>query len=137
MTEEENMTENMTYDELLQLWYEEQDQYINEILDSTPETRKDWSTDDWVQALYWNPGFIDAEDCPINEFSPEEWAEIVVNGDGFEPQYCPIPEKVIPLLSKNDFKDRDSQYVYVVQISCDWLDQFLPDVPPYNPDDEE
>ena len=128
----------MTEDEELQLRYEEEfEQLIDEVLTSTPETRKDWTTDEWVPALFWNPGFIEAEDCPIHEFSPREWAEIVVNGDGFEAQYCPIPEKVIPLLSKNDFKDRDSQYVYVVQISCGWLDQFMPDVPPYRPEDDE
>ena len=128
----------MTEDEELQLRYEEElEQLIDEVLTSTPETRKDWTTDEWVQALFWNPGFIEAEDCPIREFSPREWAEIVVNGDGFEAQYCPIPEKVIPLLSKNDFKDRDSQYVYVVRISCDWLEQFMPDVPPYRPEDDE
>ena len=105
----------------------EEDIFVEEeIMNSTPESRKDWSAADWVYGIFWNCGLIYEEDCPISEFSPDEWAEIISSGSEIEAQFCPCPEKVLPLLSKEEFRHWSGVSVCTALVLCDWLGPLLP-----------
>ena len=64
--------EDKLYDRAMKELAKEQDRYIQSLWDSTPEIRKEWDLDEWVQAIYWYKGLIYEQDCPISKFSPEQ-----------------------------------------------------------------
>lgn len=127
----------MNEEDELNRFYEELDEFIQEVMESTAETRQLWTVDDWSEALFWNPALVEEKDFPAAELSPQQWADIITNGDGFEAQYCPCPEKVLPLLREDDFRDKDTEYLRILYMSCAWIAPLLPDIPLCDPGEEE
>ena len=115
------------FDRAMREWGEEEDRYIRSLWESTPQTRKDWDSDEWVRAIYWHKGLIYEDDCPISEFSPEEWKEIIVEGWGVEAQFCPCEKEVLALLTKEDFKSFGSNNMCMtLALDGDWLAHLFP-----------
>ena len=115
-------------DRLMREWIEEEDCLIKSILESTPENRKDWSLDEWVYALFRSSGgLIYESDCPIDQFSPEQWRDIIVDGSGVEAQFCPCPDEVLALMTKDDFKNWGScRICTTLVLEGEWLAHLLP-----------
>lgn len=115
------------FDRAMRELAEEQDRYIQRLWDSTSETRKEWDLDEWVRAIYWHKGLIYERDCPVSEFSPEQWKEIIVDGCGVEAQFCPCEKEVLAILSKEDFKWFGSNNICTtLAIDGEWLAPLLP-----------
>ena len=125
------MAENENFNELFELtmqkMQEEQNRYIYSLKDSTPETRKNWSVVDWVEALMWEKGLIFDKDFPADALTPELWKEILICGIGCEAQAVPKPDKVLAILTKEDFKSYSS-FNTCLTLACDgeWLAPVLP-----------
>ena len=108
-------------------FYEEQNKYIASVMESTPENRKEWNLDEWIEAMQWHSGLIYENDCPIDSFSPEHWKEIIISGTGCEAQFCPCPDKVLALLDKSDFSSCSSYNICMcLALEGEWLAPLLP-----------
>lgn len=106
---------------------ENEDRFIQMVWTSTPRSRKKWDLDKWIQAIYWHKGIIYEKDCPTSEFSPEQWAWIILDGCGVEAQFCPCQKEVLTLLTKDDFKGFGSSNICTNLMSGgDWLAHLMP-----------
>lgn len=115
------------YDLAMAEFVEEQDRYIHSLWESTPKSRKKWDLDEWVDAILWNTGLIYEKDCPLSEFSPEQWREILMHGSGVEAQFCPCEKEVLKLLCKEDFSSYGSGNICtLLALEGEWLGHLLP-----------
>lgn len=107
---------------------EEEDKYIqDEILNGTPATREAWGIEEWKYGIRWYPDLISKKDCPINDFSAEDWKDIILESDPLVVQYCNCIKKVLAILTKDDFRDYDSwQICETLAMGGEWLAPLLP-----------
>ena len=98
--------DNIDYGALL---YAEEDKYIrNEIHNGTPETRKKWGIEDWKYGISLSADLISEKDCPTDDFSADDWKDIILESSPIVVQYCNCTKDVLAILTKEDFQDYDS-----------------------------
>ena len=117
--------DNIDYGALL---YAEEDKYIrNEIHNGTPETRKKWGIEDWKYGISLSADLISEKDCPTDDFSAEDWKEIILESSPIVVQYCNCTKDVLAILTKEDFQDYDSwQICETIALEGDWLAHLMP-----------
>ena len=119
--------EDNLFDKAMDEWVEEEERYIQEIHESTPQSRKKWSIDDWFSGIRSFPGLIECRDCPVDKFSAGQWKEIIICGCGIEAQYCHCRDEVLALLTKDDFEHMASSIMCtIIFLDGDWLAHLMP-----------
>ena len=94
---------------------------------STPESRAEWSVEEWVTGIGWRSDIIEDPQCPRDKFTAEDWACIILDSDSGAVQYCDCPDEVLPLLSREDFEDFGSYEVcQLLAMEGEWLAPLLP-----------
>ena len=122
MKEEDNL-----FDQAMKEWVEEEERYLRELNESTPQSREKWNTDDWVDGIRCFPGLIECRDCPCDNFSAEQWKDIITCGCGIEAQYCHCRNEVLALLTKEDFEFMGSSIMCTtIVLDGDWLAHLMP-----------
>lgn len=72
---------------------------FSDYYNSTPESRKNWTHDTWLDAVSCCRDLLEAKDCP--EFSAEEWKELIL-AYPITCQYCPVPREVRKITTSGD-----------------------------------
>lgn len=112
---------------IMQTIAEKEECFIESIKDSTPESRKMWTSDEWFLAVDSDRGLLYESDCPLSEFSPEKWRTLLVTGNGEEAQFCPCQDEVLALLTKEDFEGFGSCNICLTLArGGSWLGELLP-----------
>ena len=106
----------------------EEEKYIQEeIMNGTPEMRKDWGIEEWKYGIRWLPDLIAEKDCPIDDFSAEDWKEMILESSPIIVQYCPCPDDVLAILTREDFRDYSSwQICETLALEGEWLAALMP-----------